>query len=358
MLFRSKSGTWYQVGDSNWYYEGMFWDQMPDLNLDNPAVRTEIENIAYYYLDMGIDGFRLDAAKEFFSGNTTKNIEVLQWFSDYVTGVKEDAYLVAEVWEGFSSIENYYTSGITSLFDFPIAQYDGKIAKLVSHQSDASTFGTAMITLQDSYGASNPDYIDAPFLANHDMARYANTMTSDPVKIKYAAGLLMSMNGSPFVYYGDEIGLPSSGSKDENKRLPMLWSATTERGLTVGPPDADDGIESKFATVEEQLEDTLSILNYYKRAVRIRNENPEIARGVITAYESLSDANICVIIKEYEGSTIYIVYNMGEEASEFTLSDPLPADLTVCDCLTVDGSVVTIENGVMELPAHSIVYLR
>ena len=79
-----------------------------------------------------------------------------------------------------------------------------------------------MLKYQQDFSAKNPDYIDAPFLTNHDMGRIANVLVNDPEKIKGAAGLLMTMNGSPFVYYGEEIGMNSAGTKDENKRIPMV----------------------------------------------------------------------------------------------------------------------------------------
>lgn len=84
------------------------------------------------------------------------------------------------------------------------------------------------------------------------MARIANTLVNDPDKIKTAAGLLMTMNGSPFVYYGEEIGMNSSGTKDENKRIPMVWSKTDTTGMTKGPADMDAGIESPFPAEDEQ----------------------------------------------------------------------------------------------------------
>jgi glycosidase len=109
------------------------------------------------------------------------------------------------------------------------------------------------------------------------------------------------MNGSPFVYYGEEIGMNSQGNKDENKRLPMQWSTTDTTGMTKAPAGADD-VKQKLEPCDAQVKDPLSILNYYKRALRIRNENPEIARGEMSAIDSLLDKNIGAVKKVYEGN--------------------------------------------------------
>ena len=69
---RPNSGTYYSAGVNNWYYEAMFWSEMPDLNLDNELLRKDLEDVMKYWLDMGVGGFRLDAAKEYFSGKPQK----------------------------------------------------------------------------------------------------------------------------------------------------------------------------------------------------------------------------------------------------------------------------------------------
>ncbi len=84
--------------------------------------------------------------------------------------------------------------------------------------------------------------------------------------------------------------------------------------MTKGPKDADAGITSSFAGVEEQQADLDSILNYYKRALRLRNENPELARGIIEAVETLCDGHQAVITKTWEDSTIAVVYNTSDES--------------------------------------------
>lgn len=351
-------GTYYQVGTSEWYYEGSFWDQMPDLNLGSLQVRSEIEQIANYWLELGVGGFRLDAIKEFYSGSSDKNIEVLTWFCDYVRSVDESAYVVGENWDSLDQIKKFYESGITSQFDFPLSQAEGKIARTVNEQSTAVSFGNAMVTLAETYGSTNSAYIDAPFLANHDNARVSNFLGADEEKMKMAAGLLMTMNGSPFVYYGEEIGMSSSGSKDENKRLPFIWSATDLIGMTDGPDNADSGIKSAFAAVDVQLTDSLSILNYYKRAIQIRNENPEIARGNVTVMDELSNDDICVIKKEYDGSVIYIVYNISDNQIDVSVKGSLPQDTVIRGYLTVDGNEVTLVDDEISLPKYSIVILK
>jgi glycosidase len=353
-----KSG-YLKAGSSNYYYECQFGGHMPDLALENEDLRAELEKNAKFWLDMGVDGFRLDAAKEYYSGDTGKNVEVLNWFCNYVTSVNKDAYIVAEVWDVASLIASYYESGITSIFNYPLAQYNGIIASTVRQLpgNDAKTFVKKMLGNLEKYASFNPNFIDSPFISNHDNTRVSAQCVNDEKLMKMAAGLLMTMNGSPFVYYGEEIGMNSKGDKDENKRLPMNWSKTDTTGIT-NPPSGADEVEQQFAPLDEQLQDPLSIVNYYKRAIRIRNENPEIARGEMSAIDSLITENIAAVKKVYEGSEIDIIYNINTEAGSVDLNAAGYGDLSIRGYLTVDGSEVTLTDGVLDMPAHSIVFLK
>ena len=105
---REKKNGYYPVEGTDWYYEGQFWSEMPDLNWDNEAVKTEFEQIVQYWLNLGVDGFRLDAVKEFYSGADEKNIAVLTWFNNMVKAKKEDAYLVGEAWSASNIYSNYF----------------------------------------------------------------------------------------------------------------------------------------------------------------------------------------------------------------------------------------------------------
>lgn len=356
---REKLGAnYYRVGASEWYYEGVFWSEMPDLNLSSEAVKAEFRDIAKFWIDMGVDGFRMDAVIHFEENDVTYNSAALKEFFSYCTSLKPDFYMVSEAWVSDGMIAKYYESETPSMFNFGVASAEGKLTKAARGKYKATSFVNAMLGYQDSLSEVYEGYIDAPFIANHDMTRVANMLRSDANDMKMACGLLMSMNGSPFVYYGEEIGMTSSGTKDENKRLAMIWSDTDTTGMTKGPKDADSGITSAFAGVEEQMNDQTSILNYYKRAIRLRNENPEIARGEIKLVESLCVEHQAVITKTYEDSTIAIVYNTSDEAMEVVLNDPMVEGMEIRGYLTLNGEVIELKDKTLTMPAQSICILK
>lgn len=352
------NNNYHKVQGCDWYYEGAFWSEMPDLNLSCETLRREFEDIAKYWIDMGVDGFRMDAALHFEEGDTAFNTETLNWLYTYCKGLNPDFYMVSEVWSGLITIQSYYASETPSMFNFELAGSDGKIIKAARGAYGASSFVKDMLSYQQLFSEANADYIDAPFITNHDMGRAANALISNPDDLKMACGLLMMMNGSPFVYYGEEIGMKSAGTKDENKRLPMIWSKTDTTGMTTGPKDADDGVTSSFPGVDEQITDETSIYHYYKRALRLRNENPEIARGTIALVDSLCEANQAAITKTYEGSTIGIVYNNSKEEIQVTLTGTELADMQIRGYLTLNGEVITLSDGVLVMPAQSICILK
>ena len=226
---REQGAGCYAVEGTDWYYEAQFWSEMPDLNLDSEALRAQIEEITGFWLDMGIGGFRLDAVKEFYTGNPQANIAFLDWFTTMVKEQKEDAYLVGEAWLDINDYAQYYGSGIDSLFNFAFADKDGIISKVVNG-SPASRYGTVSASLQETFGQYNENYIDAPFYTNHDMGRsagyYAGENSEKQTKLAGAMNLFMS--GSAFLYYGEELGMKGAG-KDENKRAPMYWSTDAEK---------------------------------------------------------------------------------------------------------------------------------
>lgn len=353
------NSNYYRVGNTDWYYEGVFWSEMPDLNLANDEVRSEIEDIASYWLDLGVDGFRLDAAKEYFTGGAKKNIEVLSWFTNYVKEINADTYVVAEVWDSFGSIASYYESGVDSIFNYALGDATGKIATTVNSAGNGkagSSFAKAMEQVDTTFRDRNPHFIDASFLSNHDNDRCAGYVGYDADKVKLLGGINLMMSGSSFIYYGEEIGMSGSGI-DENKRAPMYWSETDSSGMTKGPAKMTVQ-EHKFQALEEQIKDENSIFYYYQKAVRLRNENPEIARGSVTAIP-LPDKDIAAVIKTYEDSSIIILYNISGEEKEVQLDSIDYEYSRVKGYLTTNVlEIPKLSGTVLTMPPYSIVILK
>ncbi|MCC8049493.1 MAG: alpha amylase [Clostridiales bacterium] len=356
-----ENSDYYEIpvtGSSTWYYEGTFWSEMPDLDLSNEALRADMEDIAAWWIDMGVDGFRMDAALHFEESDTAFNTEVLNWLYSYCLTLDPDFYMVSEVWANETTIAAYYASGTPSMFNFDMAEAEGKLIKAARGTLKVSSLVDSMIQWQEDFSAENLDYIDAAFISNHDTGRISNALVSDENDVKMAAGLLMTMSGSTFIYYGEEIGMKSKGTADENKRLPMIWSDTDDTGMTDGPADAEEGITSSFAAVDEQLADETSILNYYKRAIALRDANPEIARGTIEKVEELCDGNTAAILKTWEESTIAILYNTSDDEVEMNLAGTALSGMEVSGYLTLNDEEIMLADDVAVLPAQSILVLR
>lgn len=367
---KEQSGGFYQVEGTDWYYEAQFWSEMPDLNLDCEALREEIAAITQYWLDMGAGGFRLDAVKEYYSGAPQSNIEFLSWLTDTVKSQKEDAYLVGEAWLDMEEYAKYYESGIDSIFDFAFADKDGIISKVLNG-SPAAKYGAAVASLDELYASYNADYIDAPFYTNHDMGRSAGYYAGEnsEAQTKMAGAMNLFMSGSAFIYYGEELGMKGSG-KDENKRAPMYWSMdASAQGMCDGPADMEE-IKMKFESLEEQAQDPDSVYQFYKKVIKIRNQNPEIARGkaaYIPVGDFLADdskESVCAIKKTYKDSEILILFVTGEETEEADLTKitlngkSIGADTQIRGALTTGKEGILFEDGKAVMPGFSVLVLQ
>ena len=309
-----------QIKGTEWYYESQFWSEMPDLNLTNENVRKEFEDIAKFWLDKGVDGFRLDAVKEFVSSNIDANVDIIKWFNDYAKSVNPDTYIVCECWMEQASYAQYYQSGVDSMFAFHFANNSGVISNVVNGKSSASLYGKSLVSSAEIYASYNPNYIDAPFYTNHDLARsagyYAGDNSEAQTKIGHALNLLMT--GNTFIYYGEELGMKGSGI-DENKRAPMYWSKDANATGMCDGPAGMKSFKMKFDSFAEQKDDSNSIYNYVKDAILIRNQNPEIARGTVTFYEKSSNDSICVISKKYNDKEVLLAFNISAESHDVSL---------------------------------------
>ena len=360
---QSPANKYYNIRGTSYYYEAQFQSGMPDLNLDSENVRNEIVNIMKYWLDMGVDGFRLDACTSFYSNNDDACIDFLEWLNTEAKKIKSDCYLVGEVWYTTNvAVSKYYRSGCDSFFIYPLGTGQGSLVDAIKEtkSNNGSVFNRLLNTLQNNYTTG----IMAPFLTNHDNNRVASFIgRSKPNKIKFAQGVLSLMSGAMFVYYGDEVGM-ASGDDDPSRRVAIKWGVDNALNCTKAPQNIKIyDTYYPFPTVEEQLNDYNSILNYYKAALYMRNSNPEIARGVTVVrgeYIEQSDY-VSVFNRIYNDSTILIVVNFNsEEAQSIILTDSdVHGGMSFSLCADFDNEVTFDESTkTVTLPPYSIAIFR
>ncbi len=326
-------------------YECNFSNDMPELNFDNENVRIEVLDIAKYYLELGLDGFRFDAAKYIYYGENNKSAEFWDWYMAQLRAIKPDIYTVAEVWSGDSATYPYFTS--TNCFNFDIAQQSGKIAS-TARGGDVNKFTSYVQSYIQNIRQYNPDAMIVPFIANHDMDRSAGYLDVGDGRAYVGANLTILMPGSPFIYYGEEIGMKGSrgsAQTDANRRLAMLWGD----GDTVKDPTGTTYKVSNQinGTVADQLAQDTSLLNHYKKLIQIHKANPEIAYG---AYKALTlEGNLGGFVSTYEGKSVAVLHNTTTEAVQIDLSQiPELAGMAVqafagLGNATLEGTILTIQ---------------
>ena len=355
---REEKPGYRSIAGTSWYYEGQFDTSMPDLNLGSQALRQEIRDIMAFWFDRGVSGFRLDAAKEFYSGAVQKNLEVLSWIQTTALELNPEAYLVAEVWEGFAAISQYYASGITSLFDFAYGDSNGKIITTLRGAGTENTvtgYAQYLQRTDEAYLASNPDYIDAPFLSNHDVGRTAGFLSRDPDKTKLAGAMNLFMSGCAFIYYGEEIGMVSGGSNDPSKRAPMYWNPEGDNGTTQPPPECTLPQEYPFGSLAEQQGDAYSVYNYYRRAVAIRQAIPAISHGRTTAEEALNLGCVSAQRKTWGEESCIILMNIQAQEAQVDLTGY--EGWTLAATLTTGEAPVDQGEGTLTMPPWAVAVL-
>lgn len=327
------------------YYEGRFDSSMPDLNLDCEGVRAEIDNIMRFWLEKGTDGFRLDGVKYYYGTSGNSNcVEFCSWIKQTALKYNENAYIIGEMWDSASAIERFYKSGADSFFYFPGYGAQGSFAMSVRSPDGANVYWNALNTMVEIANG----YIPAPFLGNHDTARIAGIMSRDAADIKFAYGLLSMCNGNTFTYYGDEIGMLGSYN-DPDKRIGMLWD-NKKTGMTKPPPETTTR-EYVFDGVKEQLQDSNSILNYYKICNNARNAFPALMRGDIERI-SYDDGQVLAFKKTYKGESVTVIIN-------FALSEKSVSGIAgkLAQGICVGGSIQQI-GSTFKMPSKSIAILN
>ena len=313
--FSHESQSGYSPAGGGVYYEARFTSDMPDLNLDSEGVRAEISSIIEFWMNKGVDGFRLDACTSYYTNNRAKSIEFAGWIKQEATKHNPKAYIVGEA-DWSASAGEFYNSGADSFFWFPAQGSGGYVGSAIA---TAFNMGNAKSAVNSYYNSMNTvissakGYVPAPFLCNHDTGRTAGFLVKNEDRIKFAYGLLSLYSGNTFTYYGDEIGMTGS-SNDPDKRVGMRWTATTAGIYPPGVTSRDDSTFYNFPSVEEQLKDKDSILNYYKLCNNARNAFPALMRGTAERLEQ-SNEEVLVVKKTYGDQSVIVVVNFSKETN-------------------------------------------
>jgi glycosidase len=305
------SRVWHPDGDR--FYYGYFWEGMPDLDLGNAAVTDELDTVADFWLaDMGVDGFRLDAARHLFEdGRQLENVDAT---FDWLTGFRErikarhpEALVLGEVWDASSMSARYVRDGALDLtFDFGLA--GATITSLRSGERGA------LRAAWNEVGELYPDGGLATFLTNHDQDRIMTQLGGDGTAAKLAGALLLTGAGTPFVYYGEEIGL--TGQKpDERIRTPMRWDASTPTaGFTRGTPWQPLGDDPPGTDVASEMGDPDSLLSGYRDLVALRTAHPALSHGDLTIVDADSPSVVAYLRHDPGASdTALVMANLSDE---------------------------------------------
>jgi len=359
--------AWYRASNGQYYY-AIFWDQMPDLNYDNPVVREEIKKITSFWLtDIGIDGFRLDAvrymAEDEQLADSKSNHAFLEEWGKYYRSINPLAFTVGEAWTDNANAKKYTNTNLelSSAFNFDLSAAMFKL----NEGNTASLRFVLQTTIRDF-----PEQDNANFITNHDMPRVMNQLGSDKEqKAKIAAGILLTAPGIPFIYYGEEIGM--SGTKpDELIRTPMQWTNAQGAGFTVGKPWEPVNSDFTSVNVAQQTGDDTSLLEYYRRLIRLRNEHPALRIGKTFVADSKSN-KLVSYLRTSKDETLLIVINIDNApVSDYDLElslGPLSGQYnatSLLDNATINSLTANDKGGfdaytpLQEIPPYSVIVIQ
>lgn len=337
------------TGVNSQYFYGYFSPDMPDLNYLNPDVTEQMEKVTTFWLeDIGVDGFRVDAAKHLIEdGKVLDNTQATHnWFKGFYTfykAINPDAYVVGEVSGSDARVAELYDDDeMDMIFNFEVAS--GFVNS--ANGGSISGIGSAVTFIEKD----NPEWNFATFLTNHDQNRVMSTLGGNVDKAKVAAALMLTSPGTPFIYYGEEIGM--EGVKpDEYIRRPMQWDDSANAGFTTVEPWEELGTNIVVANVKTQSTDDTSLLNWYRQLIQYRKDYPVLSTGGYTIIKC-SDRGIYAALRESEEETILVLINMSKNPiADFTLSfegssladgryssEPILGEVTITDLIVSAGN--------------------
>ena len=324
--------VWYASGGS--YYYGLFGGGLPDLNYRDTVAKKAMFDVVDFWLDKGVDGYRLDAIKYLVEDgtqleNTQETFNVLQELNTVYKTKNPDAFTVGEVWSSTASIIPYVQDNrLDACFEFGLA---GAIVDAVNNNNSVG-LQEQVTTVQAAY----PLLQYGTFLTNHDQDRVFSVLNGDIPKMKLAASLYLTLPGVPFLYYGEELGMMGTGN-DLNKRRPMQWTSGSHAGFSTVNPWTAPGTNYTTNNVETMDANPGSLLEYYRQLIEIRNDHEVLRRGqTLIVNDNESDAFSFARVLDNEA--IVVVANTGtvvlDPVISLDISALIPGEYFVTELLS------------------------
>jgi maltose alpha-D-glucosyltransferase/alpha-amylase len=354
----TERSNWAWDADSKQYYWHRFFSHQPDLNYDNPLVREEMWNVMKFWLDLGVDGFRVDAVPYLIEreGTSCENLpethEVLKFLRGRLNEHFTDRMLLAEANQWPEDVRHYFGDGdeFHMAFHFPLMPRIFMAVRLEDRKP--------LVEIVER----TPDIPDACqwgiFLRNHDeltlemvteverdymyeeyardpvarinvgiRRRLAPLLDGDRRRIELMNGLLMSLPGSPIIYYGDEIGMGDNVYLGDRNgvRTPMQWNGGWNAGFSSADPErlAQPLISNplfgyQIVNVESQKRSEHSLLNWMRRLITVRQSTRVFSRGS-TAFLKASNHRVLAFFRALDKERVLVVCNLSSTAQAVEL---------------------------------------
>ena len=372
----SESSNWTWDEQAGAYFWHRFYHFQPDLNFDHPGVRKAILDVLRYWMEMGFDGFRLDAVPYLFEqeGTNCENLPETHAYLKEIRATLDEEFggkkvLLAEANQWPRDAAAYFGDGdeCHMNFHFPVMPrlYMG-LAK--GHADDlrdilaetpeipASTQWGIFLRNHDEVTLEmvtpeQRDFMWDFFAPDHRMRlnlgirrRLAPLVGGDRAAIELLHGLLLSLPGSPVMYYGDEIGMGDAYLLHDRDgvRTPMQWTPEPGAGFSVADPSVywlplvDDPVyEPARVNVADQRDDPGSLLSWVRTMLATRRDHPEMSLGDFTVVDAGTPA-IFAFVRRWQGITTLVVANFSRHPQAAVIDDRILEGLIPVDTATVE----------------------
>ena len=338
-----------RFGGNASYYFASFASSMPDLNYgkytecENSPAFQDIAATADKWIEMGVDGFRLDAVIWIYQAQIKANQRFLdQWYqrcnATYkAAGHSDDIFMVGEAWEGHSTEKQYY-KGLTSCFEF---EYFGALTTALG--GNASKYVSTVNGYISDHLAQRSDAITSIFMTNHDQNRAAESLGKNSAKEKQAAAMMLTTPGKPFIYQGEELGYyGKKDNGDEYVRTPILWDKAGTQCAKKGVNNkVDTGMLKSSISVEAQDADAESLLNVYRTWSRLRNTYPALADGTMTEAPG-NGGSIAAWYMTSGSQKMLVIHNTSGSEKSVAATGDISKPVAVLGTVTLDHDTLTL----------------